>query len=107
MKKDIHPTYNKEITVTCACGNTFTTGSTEEEIKTELCSQCHPFYTGKQKLVDSAKRVEKFKQKQQAQVQNVHTSKTAKRKKKDQIKKEKEVTVKADNQTKSKTKNKK
>lgn len=60
MKKDIHPTYHAGITVTCACGNSFTTGSTEQELKVELCSACHPFYTGKQKLVDTAQRVEKF-----------------------------------------------
>jgi len=60
MKKDLHPTYYPEAKVTCACGNTFTTGSTLEEIKTEICSACHPFYTGKQKLLDTARRVEKF-----------------------------------------------
>jgi len=60
MKKDIHPKYNTEAKVTCVCGNEFTTGSTLNEIKTELCSACHPFYTGKQKLVDTARRVEKF-----------------------------------------------
>ena len=63
MKKDIHPKYNDKATVTCACGNSFTTGSTLNEIKTELCSACHPFYTGKQKLVDTARRVEKFQAK--------------------------------------------
>jgi large subunit ribosomal protein L31 len=67
MKKDIHPQYNHEITVQCACGNTFTTGSTASEIKVELCSNCHPFYTGKQKLVDSARRVEKFQAKKESQ----------------------------------------
>lgn len=62
MKKDIHPEY-VECTVTCACGNTFTTRSTKKEIRVEICSQCHPFFTGKQKFVDSAGRVEKFKKK--------------------------------------------
>jgi large subunit ribosomal protein L31 len=62
MKKDIHPEY-VECTVTCACGNTFTTCSTKKEIRVEICSQCHPFFTGKQKFVDSAGRVEKFKKK--------------------------------------------
>jgi large subunit ribosomal protein L31 len=61
MKNDIHPTYNTEVTVTCACGNTFVTGSTQEAISVEVCSNCHPFYTGKQKLVDVAGRVDKFK----------------------------------------------
>ncbi|MBU4360637.1 50S ribosomal protein L31 [Candidatus Parcubacteria bacterium] len=60
MKKDIHPKYYPNAKVTCACGNSFEVGSTISEIKVELCSQCHPFYTGKQKLVDSARRVEKF-----------------------------------------------
>ncbi len=60
MKKDIHPEYHKNAKVTCACGASFTTGSTVPEIKVELCSACHPFYTGKQKLVDTARRVEKF-----------------------------------------------
>jgi len=62
MKKGIHPDY-EESTVICACGNTFTTRSTKKEIRVEICSQCHPFYTGKQKFVDSAGRVEKFKKK--------------------------------------------
>lgn len=60
MKKEIHPEYYPKAKVTCACGTSFTTGSTIKEIKVELCSACHPFYTGKQKLVDSARRVEKF-----------------------------------------------
>ena len=60
MKKDIHPTYFAAAKVVCACGNSFTTGSTKEEIHVEVCSACHPFYTGKQKLVDTAGRVEKF-----------------------------------------------
>lgn len=63
MKKDIHPKYFKEAKVTCACGNVFTVGSTLENISVEICSACHPFYTGKQKLVDSARRVDKFKKK--------------------------------------------
>lgn len=63
MKKDIHPKYFKEAKVTCACGNTFTVGSTLENISVEICSACHPFYTGKQKLIDSARRVDKFKKK--------------------------------------------
>jgi len=62
MKKGIHPKLH-EATVTCACGATFKTLSTKEEIKIELCSECHPFYTGEQRLVDSAGRVEKFNRK--------------------------------------------
>ena len=60
MKKKIHPALH-EITVNCACGNSFVTRSTREEIKVEICSSCHPCFTGKQKLVDSAGRVERFK----------------------------------------------
>jgi large subunit ribosomal protein L31 len=59
MKADIHPEY-VEATVTCSCGNTFTTRSTKAHLTSELCSECHPFYTGKQKLVDSGGRIEKF-----------------------------------------------
>jgi large subunit ribosomal protein L31 len=64
MKADIHPKYT-DITVRCACGETFVTRSTKggKEIRLEICSKCHPFFTGKQKLVDSAGRVERFKQK--------------------------------------------
>ncbi len=60
MKKGIHPNYG-EATVRCACGETFTTGSTKEELTVEICSKCHPFFTGKQKLVDSGGRVDRFK----------------------------------------------
>jgi large subunit ribosomal protein L31 len=62
MKKDIHPQYNK-ITATCACGAEIETGSVLDEIKVEICSSCHPFFTGKQKLIDTAGRVEKFRKK--------------------------------------------
>ncbi|MBU0634492.1 MAG: 50S ribosomal protein L31 [Candidatus Omnitrophica bacterium] len=60
MKKGIHPAY-KQTTITCACGEAIQTRSTKENIRVEICSQCHPFYTGKQKLVDTAGRVERFK----------------------------------------------
>ncbi|HEX9638173.1 MAG TPA: 50S ribosomal protein L31 [Acidobacteriota bacterium] len=59
MKKDIHPAYH-QVAVTCACGATWLTGSTKKELKLEICNACHPFFTGKQKLVDSAGRVERF-----------------------------------------------
>jgi large subunit ribosomal protein L31 len=62
MKEGTHPEYYKT-TVHCACGNEFETGSTVKEINVEICSKCHPFFTGKQKLVDSAGRVERFKRK--------------------------------------------
>jgi len=62
MKKDLHPDYI-DATITCACGNEIKTRSTKDQIAVEICSQCHPFFTGKQKLVDTAGRVEKFKRK--------------------------------------------
>ena len=62
MKTDIHPVY-ATATVKCACGNTYKTRSTQAEIHTDICAQCHPFFTGKQKLVDTAGRVERFRQK--------------------------------------------
>ena len=61
MKKDIHPQYFLEAKVTCACGNKFTVGSTKEKIDVEICSACHPFYTGNDKVIDTAGRVERFK----------------------------------------------
>ena len=62
MKKEIHPEYHL-VTVHCACGNTFQTRSTAKELRVEICSACHPFFTGKQKLVDTAGRVEKYRRK--------------------------------------------
>ena len=63
MKEGIHPNFNNEAVVKFACVNTFTTGSVKDELKVEICSQCHPFYTGKQKLIDVGGRVEKFMKK--------------------------------------------
>jgi large subunit ribosomal protein L31 len=60
MKEEIHPTYYPEAKVICSCGNTWTTGSTLPEIRTDICSNCHPFYTGEQRIVDSAGQVERF-----------------------------------------------
>ena len=62
MKKDIHPKYG-ECVVTCACGDTFKTKATKKEIRVEICSQCHPSFTGKHKFIDSAGRIEKFRKK--------------------------------------------
>ncbi|WP_418791142.1 50S ribosomal protein L31 [Phosphitispora sp. TUW77] len=62
MKKDIHPKYEATV-VTCACGETFESGSTKKQLKVEICSKCHPFFTGKQKFVDTSGRVDKFKKK--------------------------------------------
>lgn len=59
MREGIHPKY-EQTTIRCACGNTFTTGSTKADIRVEICSKCHPFYTGKQKLVDTGGRVDRF-----------------------------------------------
>lgn len=66
MKTDIHPTYHEKAKVTCVCENTFEVGSTDKEISVEICSACHPFYTGVDKVVDTAGRVEKFKARQAA-----------------------------------------
>jgi large subunit ribosomal protein L31 len=60
MKTDIHPTYFPGATISCACGKTYSVGSTKEKIEVEICSGCHPFYTGKEKLIDTAGRVQKF-----------------------------------------------
>lgn len=62
MKTDIHPEY-QVATITCACGNTFETGSVKQNIRVEICSACHPFYTGRQKFADAGGRVDKFKKK--------------------------------------------
>ncbi len=63
MKDKIHAQWFENVTVTCSCGNNFITGSTTPEIKTEICSSCHPFFTGKEKLIDTEGRVEKFEKK--------------------------------------------
>lgn len=61
MKTDIHPQYYTDAKVTCSCGNTFAVGSTQKEIKVEICSACHPYFTGTEKTIDAAGRVERFK----------------------------------------------
>lgn len=61
MKKDIHPKYYPKARVQCACGNSFTVGSTNEFMEIEICSKCHPFYTGKEKIIDAMGRVERFR----------------------------------------------
>lgn len=66
MKSGIHPTWYHDATVTCACGNTFTTGSSQPSLKVDICSACHPFFTGEMKFVDTQGRVDKFMQKMQA-----------------------------------------
>lgn len=62
MKKEIHPDYFPKAKISCACGAVYEVGSTREEIQVELCAACHPFYTGKQKIIDTARRVEKFQE---------------------------------------------
>jgi large subunit ribosomal protein L31 len=64
MKKDIHPQYHSNATTKCVCGNEITIGSTKEKMDVEICSACHPFFTGKEKILDIAGRVEKFKERQ-------------------------------------------
>lgn len=61
MKAEIHPSYHTDASVTCLCGNTFKTGSTLPELKTEVCSQCHPFFTGTQRIIDTGGQVERFR----------------------------------------------
>jgi len=78
MKKDIHPKFTEKATITCACGNKFEAGSTLKEIRVELCNLCHPFYTGKQKFVDTARRVEKFEAKMAKTVAKKATAKAKK-----------------------------
>jgi large subunit ribosomal protein L31 len=67
MKATIHPPYYPDAKIVCACGNTMTVGSSVQEIHVELCSKCHPFYTGTQKLIDTSRRIEKFAEKKSAQ----------------------------------------
>ncbi len=81
MQKNIHPEYHNDTEVICACGNKFTTGSTLKTIRVELCNKCHPFYTGKQKFVDTARRVEKFQEKAGKQTAAAATRKGKKVKK--------------------------
>lgn len=73
MKANVHPQYFENAQVICVCGNRFTTGSTSEVIHVELCSNCHPFYTGEQRFVDTASRIQKFQKKQE--VAKVHQEK--------------------------------
>ena len=77
MKQEIHPEY-KVATVHCSCGNTFQTRSTKSELRVEICSNCHPFYTGKQKLIDAGGRVERF-QRRYAKQQEQSTARAAER----------------------------
>lgn len=86
MKKEIHPEYFKDAKITCACGTVYQIGSTKEDNQVELCAACHPFYTGKQKIMDTARRVEKFGERA-SQKATVATGKKVKKEKRAVIKK--------------------
>lgn len=75
MKAEIHPQYFQQAHIQCSCGNVIVTGSTKEKMKTELCSKCHPFYTGQQKLVDTAGRVDKFQAKRKKSAELIKQAK--------------------------------
>lgn len=79
MKKNTHPQYYPNAKVTCACGHSFETGSTLKEIKVEICSQCHPFFTGQMKYVDTMGRVERFQKQQQAAAKRKYVKKKDRR----------------------------
>lgn len=93
MKTDIHPKYFDSVEIRCSCGNVIISGSTKEKLKTELCSKCHPFYTGQQKLVDTAGRVDKFQamRKKSVELKDEAKRRTEAKKKKPETYKEKEV----------------
>jgi large subunit ribosomal protein L31 len=78
MKEKIHPKYYPDAQVTCSCGNVFTTGSTRKTLKVELCAACHPFYTGSKRMVDTAGRVERFKQRYAKEAKEAAEAKEAK-----------------------------
>jgi len=83
MKKGIHPKYNADAKITCSCGNIIKTGSTVKEMEIEICSACHPFYTGKKKLVDSTGRVDRFQRrlKRSAELKETQKKKVVKARK--------------------------
>ncbi len=89
MKKDIHPEYHKDAVVTCACGNVVKAGSTKKEMHVEICSACHPFYTGKSKVIDTTGRVDRFKKLAERASAKKTTAKTGKKKDRRKEKKEK------------------
>ncbi len=97
MKQGIHPTYFEEATVTCACGAVFQTGSTVQTMDVEICSQCHPFYTGKKKFIDTTGRVDRFKKLTERSIEKKGALKTkAPRVKKDQKEKKETAPAKAE-----------
>lgn len=90
MKADIHPKWYPKAKITCACGNTFTTGSTKPSIQVEICSACHPFFTGEMRYVDTLGRVEKFQAKQKAAQTQEYVKKKERKKLKQKAEKEAE-----------------
>jgi large subunit ribosomal protein L31 len=97
MKTEIHPKYYEKAKVTCSCGNTFEVGSTMPEIKVEICSACHPFFTGKQKFVDTAGRIDRFKAKLDARDKFVKKATPKVVEKKAEAKEETKKVAKTDN----------
>lgn len=97
MKVDIHPEYHTDVKITCACGHTVTAGSTSDSMSIELCSNCHPFYTGKQKIVDTARRVEKFEARVSKKADAVMDHKAKAAKKAERAKKKAEKKAKSEN----------
>jgi len=94
MKKNIHPQFYTDCVVTCACGNSFTTGSTKPKIQVDICSACHPFFTGKMKFVDSLGRVEKFQNKMKAALDKKYIKKAARKKIKAKTENQRPATLK-------------
>lgn len=105
MQKGIHPIYHEHATISCACGATFVTGSTVEKLSTEICSQCHPFYTGKKKFVDTTGRVDRFKKltEKAEKTKAVHTEVKVKRAEKAAQEKKEGKAVKAASSATTKT----
>jgi len=101
MKKDIHPPYHQKAKVTCACGAVFTIGATKPEFEVEICSECHPFYTGKEKIVDVAGRVEKFKARME-KVEGVKGTRAPSKRAKRVLKVEKRASKQSDKSVKQK-----
>lgn len=94
MKSDIHPKYYPQATIKCACGQTFKIGSTVEKINVEICSNCHPFYTGKSTIIDTAGRVDRFKKRQAKAETKTKTTLTAAQKKVKNVKRKQKAVVK-------------
>jgi len=95
MKKDIHPAYHDDTVISCACGATYETGSTVEKIEIEICSACHPYYTGKQKFVDTTGRVERFKQLAERAKEKRTTARTRTKAEKNAARREKQAEAKS------------